>query len=221
MGEAVDAPVSVLLVDDHKMFAESLATVLGSDARIDVLGVASSAEAGQRLALQLRPRVALIDHDLPDRTGVALAIDLMAALPDLMTVMLTASTDDRVLLAAIDAGFAGFLTKDRAVAEVVDAVLATARGEALISPAQLEALLPRLSRRERTVGEDLTPRELQLLDHLARGQSNKAIAAELHLSVNTVRNYMQSLLVKLGAHSKLEAVSTAVRAGLIDYPGAR
>lgn len=221
MGEAVDAPVSVLLVDDHKMFAESLATVLGSDARIDVLGVASSAEAGQRLALQLRPRVALIDHDLPDRTGVALATDLMAALPDLMTVMLTASTDDRVLLAAIDAGFAGFLTKDRAVAEVVDAVLATARGEALISPAQLEALLPRLSRRERTVGEDLTPRELQLLDHLARGQSNKAIAAELHLSVNTVRNYMQSLLVKLGAHSKLEAVSTAVRAGLIDYPGAR
>ena len=78
-----------------------------------------------------------------------------------------------------------------------------------------------MSRTQPSVGADLTRRELQLLNHLARGQSNKAIAEELHLSVNTIRNYMQSVLAKLGAHSKLEAVSTAVREGLIDYHATR
>jgi DNA-binding NarL/FixJ family response regulator len=154
---------------------------------------------------------------LPDRDGVELTAALKAEHPDLMAVMLTASTDDRVLLGAIDAGCSGFLTKDRAVTEVVDAVLAAADGEALISPAQLARLLPRLSRREESVGSDLTKRELQLLNHLARGQSNKAIAEELHLSVNTIRNYMQSVLMKLGAHSKLEAVAIATKNGLLDH----
>jgi DNA-binding NarL/FixJ family response regulator len=213
--------VRVLLVDDHQMFVESLARVLGEDERIDVVGVAAHADDARRLAAELQPRVALVDFQLPDENGVELTGELKAQHPDLMVVMLTASTDDRVLLGAIDAGCSGFLTKDRAVTEVVDAVLAAADGEALISPAQLARLLPRLSRKHQSVGADLTRRELQLLSHLAKGQSNKAIAEELQLSVNTVRNYMQSLLLKLDAHSKLEAVSTAVREGLIDYQGAR
>jgi len=78
--------------------------------------------------------------------------------------------------------------------------------------------LPKLSRTHRAVGADLTERERELLARLAKGGTNKAIAEELHLSVNTVRNYVQSVLTKLGAHSKLEAVSTAVREGIIDYP---
>jgi DNA-binding NarL/FixJ family response regulator len=138
--------------------------------------------------------------------------------PSSMVVMLTGAEDDRVLLGAIDAGCSGFLTKDRAASEVARAVRAAASGEALISPAQLARLLPRLSSKRTEVGTDLTRRELELLIHLARGSSNKTIAAELHLSLNTVRNYVQSVLTKLGAHSKLEAVSTAVREGIIDYP---
>ncbi|MFL6204682.1 MAG: response regulator [Acidimicrobiales bacterium] len=220
MGDA-RRPVEVLLIDDHQMFVESLARVLADDDRIDVVGIASTAAEGRRLAQRHRPRVALVDFMLPDEDGVELAAGLKAADPDLMAVMLTASTEDRVLVGAIDAGCSGFLTKDRAVTEVVDAVLAAADGEALISPSQLARLLPRLSKTTQSVGADLTRRELQLLNHLARGQSNKAIAEELHLSVNTIRNYMQSVLIKLGAHSKLEAVSTAVREGLIDYQGAR
>jgi len=125
-----------------------------------------------------------------------------------------------VLLGAIDAGCSGFLTKDRAAGEVARAVRAAASGEALISPAQLARLLPRLSSKKTEVGTDLTRRELELLTHLARGSSNKAIAADLHLSLNTVRNYVQSVLTKLDAHSKLEAVATAVREGIIDYPSA-
>jgi len=213
--------IRVLLIDDHQMFVESLARVLADDGRIEVVGVASTAKEGLALAGEHRPRVAIVDFGLPDLDGVELAAALKASDPYVMAVMLTASTEDRVLLGAIDAGCSGFLTKDRAVTEVVDAVLAAAEGEALISPAQLARLLPRLSRTQPSVGADLTKRELQLLNHLARGQSNKAIAEELHLSVNTIRNYMQSVLLKLGAHSKLEAVSTAVREGLIDYHATR
>ena len=97
---------------------------------------------------------------------------------------------------------------------------AAAVGEALISPALLARLLPKLNRTRRTLGEDLSDREREILGFLARGMTNKVIAAELFLSVNTIRNHVQSVLAKLGAHSKLEAVSTAVREGIIDYPTA-
>jgi DNA-binding NarL/FixJ family response regulator len=218
MAEPGAPRVGVLIVDDHRMFAESLARLLSDEAEIEVLGVAGSGADALDMAARLRPRVVLIDYQMPERDGVQIAAEIKQHDPEVMVVMLTASTDDRVLLAAIDAGCSGFLTKDRAAAEVADAVRAAALGEALITPAQLVRLLPKLSRTQRAIGADLTDRELDLLSHLARGGTNKAIAAELHLSVNTVRNYVQSVLTKLGAHSKLEAVSTAVREGIIDYP---
>jgi len=218
MADPAVPSVGVLIVDDHRMFAESLARLLSDEADITVLGVAGSGADALDMAAGLRPRVVLIDYQMPERNGVEIAAEIKGHDPGIMVVMLTASTDDRVLLAAIDAGCSGFLTKDRAAAEVADAVRAAALGEALITPAQLARLLPKLSRTQRAVGADLTDRERDLLGHLARGGTNKAIAAELHLSVNTVRNYVQSVLTKLGAHSKLEAVSTAVREGIIDYP---
>jgi DNA-binding NarL/FixJ family response regulator len=218
MPEQRDGAVTMVIVDDHLMFAESLSRLLSDDGHITVLGAAATAEAGLALVAEVNPDVVLLDFQLPDRTGVELAADVKSANPKTMVVMLTGSTDDRVLLAAIDAGCSGFLTKDRAAAEVAEAVRAAAAGEALISPAQLARLLPKLSRTHRAVGADLTDRERELLQHLASGQTNKVIASELHLSVNTVRNYVQSVLTKLNAHSKLEAVSTAVREGIIDYP---
>jgi DNA-binding NarL/FixJ family response regulator len=123
-----------------------------------------------------------------------------------------------VLLAAIEAGCSGFLTKDRASNEVTDAVRSAAAGEALISPAMLARLLPRLSPTHRSTAIELTAREREVLEHMAKGLSNKAIADTLFHSVNTVRNYVQSTLMKLDAHSKLEAVATAVREGLVSYP---
>lgn len=155
---------------------------------------------------------------MPDQDGVELARQIKGRFPAIMVVMLTGSADDRVLLAAIEAGCSGFLTKDRAAAEVADAVRAAAQGEALISPAMLARLLPKLSRSHRSLGTDLTERERGILTLLALGRTNRVIADELRLSVNTIRNYVQSILAKLGAHSKLEAVSTAVREGIIDYP---
>lgn len=211
--------IGVVIVDDHRMFAESLSRLLSDEPDITVLGVGWTAAEAIDLLERHQPRVVLVDYVLPDRNGVELAEEVKRRRPDTMIVMLTGSTDDRVLLKAIEAGCSGFLTKDRAANEVVDAVRAAAAGEALISPAQLARLLPKLSRTHRAVGADLTDRERELLTHLASGHTNKVIAGELHLSVNTVRNYVQSVLTKLGAHSKLEAVSTAVREGIIDYPG--
>lgn len=218
MAESTAPSVGVLIVDDHRMFAESLARLLSDESEIVVLGVAGSGADALDMAARLRPHVVLIDYQMPERNGVEIAAEIKHHDPEVMVVMLTGSNDDRVLLAAIDAGCSGFLTKDRAAAEVADAVRSAALGEALITPAQLARLLPKLSRTPHAVGADLTDRERDLLAHLARGGTNKAIAAELHLSVNTVRNYVQSVLTKLGAHSKLEAVSTAVREGIIEYP---
>ena len=212
--------IRVLLVDDHRMFAESLARLLEDEPDIDVVGIALTGVDAVGLATRLCPRVVLLDYHLPDRDGVTVATDIRRLAPEIMIVMLTGTTEDRVLLSAIEAGCSGFLTKDRAASDVADAVRAAAAGEALISPALLARLLPKLSRSYRPLGADLTDRERQTILLLAQGWSNRAIACELVLSVNTVRNYVQTILTKLGAHSKLEAVSIGVREGVIDYPTA-
>jgi DNA-binding NarL/FixJ family response regulator len=213
-----DVSVSVVIVDDHRAFLDGLARILADEPDIDVLGVATDSASARSLIEQVAPKVALIDYQMPDQDGVSLAAEIKARHPDTVIVMLTGTADDRVLLAAIEAGCSGFLTKDRASAEIVNAVRAVAAGEALISPAMLARLLPKLSRTHRAIGSDLTDREREVLVELSRGSTNKVIAESLFLSVNTVRNYVQSVLMKLGAHSKLEAVATAVRQGIIDYP---
>lgn len=218
MAELEGRDISVLIVDDHRVFAESLARLLSDEEGVTVVGVVSDPCEAIDLAARLRPRVVLMDYRMPERDGIAITAEIKGKNPEIMVVMLTAATEDRVLLGAIDAGCSGFLTKDRAAAEVAEAVRAAAAGEALISPALLARLLPKLNRTQRAIGADLTDRELEILSLLARGWNNKLIAGELYLSVNTVRNYVQSVLTKLGAHSKLEAVSTAVREGIVSFP---
>lgn len=208
--------ISVLLVDDHRMFAESLARLLAEEDDIEVVGSTGSPDEAIRLVRSRRPSVVLVDYQLPDRDGAQVAAEIKAIEPATVIVMVTGSSDDRILLAAIEAGCSGFLTKDRAAHEVAAAVRGAVAGEALVDPALLARLLPRLHRGYRAAGADLTDRERTILTALAEGKSNRMIATELHLSVNTIRNYVQSVLTKLGAHSKLEAVSVAVRQGIID-----
>jgi DNA-binding NarL/FixJ family response regulator len=209
--------IRVLIIDDHRMFAESLSRLLSDEEDIDVVGVATSGTEGIELAARLQPVVVLLDYHMPDQDGVVVAAEIKQRTPDTMIVILTGAPEDRVLLSAIEAGCSGFMTKDRASEEVAEAVRVAAAGEALISPAMLARLLPKLNRTHRSLGDDLTDREREILGYLVRGYPNKTIATELFLSVNTIRNYVQSILGKLGAHSKLEAVSTAVRQGIIDY----
>eukprot|EP01032_Pedospumella_encystans_P005171 gene5171-6141_t len=129
--------------------------------------------------------------------------------------MLTASAADHVLVKALEAGASGFVSKTRSLAELTSAVRAAAAGEAVISPELLARLLPRLHRSGRPRANDLTEREREVLGLLSGGLSNAAIAAELTVSVHTVRNHIANLSAKLGAHSKLEALSIAVRDGLL------
>lgn len=211
-------PIKVVIVDDHRMFADSLARLLSEENDIEVVGVANRGAAAIDLVNSLRPDVVLLDYNMPDQDGVTIAADIKRTHPTTMVVMLTGAADDRVLLHAIEAGCSGFLTKDRAATEVAESIRGAAAGEALISPAMLARLLPKLNRSHRSLGDDLTDREIETLRLLATGLTNKAIAAEMNLSLNTVRNYVQSVLLKLNSHSKLEAVSTAVREGIIDYP---
>lgn len=218
MDEMPADEIGVVIVDDHRMFAESLARLLADEEGISVRGVGANGLEAFRLVERDRPRVLLIDYHMPDDDGVSVASKIKTRWPDTMIVMLTGDEDEQVLISAIEAGCSGFFTKDRASSEVADAVRAAAIGEALISPAQLARLLPKLHRSYRPAGVDLTERELEVLKLLASGVTNKVIAAELFLSVNTIRNYVQSILTKLEAHSKLEAVSTAVSQGIVAYP---
>jgi len=132
--------------------------------------------------------------------------------------VLTASTADNVLLAAIENGASGFLSKTRSLGEVTSAVRAAAAGESVISPELLVRLLPRFSRGKVHAPDELTEREREVLSLVAEGLSNAAIADRLVVSVHTVRNHIASLSAKLGAHSKLEALSIALRQGLLPRP---
>jgi DNA-binding NarL/FixJ family response regulator len=206
----------VLIVDDHAVFADGLAALLSGEPGIIVAGIARGVAEAGTLAATTKPDVVLMDYELLDGTGIEATAAVLARRPAASVVMLTSFSDDAVLLAAIEAGCSGFVTKHRAGREVVDAVRAAAAGEALISPALLARLLPRLRREPIRAASKLTAREMEVLELLAEGFANQAIADRLSVSHNTVRNHVQNLLTKLHAHSRLEAVATAARQGLIE-----
>jgi two-component system response regulator DevR len=210
-----ESPVRVLVVDDHEVLAASLAMVLDAEPDLKSVGVAGSLEKARSMIPTTAPDVILLDHRLPDGDGVAAIGELRALRPSAQIVVLTASAADHVLVAAIEAGASGFVSKSRSLEELTAAVRAAATGEAVISPEMLARLLPRLHRNGRNRHNDLTEREREVLALLADGLSNAAIAARLFVSVHTVRNHIANLSAKLGAHSKLEALSIAVRDGLL------
>lgn len=204
--------IRVLVVDDHDVLASSLAQVLDAEPDIVSVGTAPTLERARTLMRTAAPDVVLLDHRLPDGDGVAALGELRALRPTTAFVVLTASAADSVLVAALEAGAAGFLSKTRSLSEVTGSIRAAATGEAVISPEMLARLLPRLHHSpHRAAGQDLTEREREVLGLLADGLTNAAIAERLFVSVHTVRNHIANLSAKLGAHSKLEALSIAVR----------
>jgi DNA-binding NarL/FixJ family response regulator len=207
--------VRVLVVDDHRMFAASLAQALQSESDLLVVGQGTSISEARRLTASTTPDVVLLDHRLPDGDGVGAIAELHRIRPSAKIVVLTATTSDRLLVAAMEAGAAGFIAKTQRLDDVVDGVRAAAQGESVVSAKLLTRLLPRLRRQGGGSGAELTEREREILDLLAKGLSNADIARELTISVHTVRNHVANLSAKLGAHSKLEVLSIAVREGLV------
>jgi DNA-binding NarL/FixJ family response regulator len=209
-------PIRVLIVDDHEVLGASLAHVLDDQPDLISVGLAKNLEQARAGVRSATPDVLVLDRRLPDGDGIAAIPDLRALRPSMNVVVLTASDQDSVLVEAIEAGAAGFISKTRGLSEVTSAVRAAAAGESVISPEMLSRLLPKL-RRSSGPEPQLTRREQEVLNRVAKGMSNAAIADELTVSINTVRNHISNLSAKLGAHSKLEALSIAVQRGL--YPG--
>lgn len=215
-GERDDAaPIRILIVDDHEMFAASLSKILTDEPDLDVVDEVGTLKAALDVAAVAKPDVILLDQRLPDGDGIDIIGRLLDIEPAPQVVMLTASTADHVLIAAMEAGAAGFIDKTRSLSDVMAAVRSAAAGEALVSPRLLARLLPRLRRHEADPMWSLTEREREVLRCLAEGQSNAEIAKTMTLSVHTVRNHVANLSTKLGAHSKLEVLAIAIREGLV------
>lgn len=213
-----DERIRVVLVDDHEMFAEALGDILAREPDIAVVATASSVRQAREAVPAHKPDVVLMDFELPDGDGAAATEAVKKLRPETKVVMLTGFTDERVLIAALEAGCSGYITKSKAVEEVVAAVRAAYAGEALISADMLARLLPKLRPSSKRAGADLTRREVEVLELLAAGTPTRDIAERLVISPQTVRNHVQNILSKLHVHSKLEAVSSAVREGVIRYP---
>ena len=213
-----DEPIRVVIVEDHVMVAEGIVALLESAPDIEVVGVAGTVEDGFRFVDSRQPHVALIDYRLPDGDGIELTRAIKARWADVQVVMVTGEEGPGLLNQAIDVGCSGFIGKGRDITMVIDAIRAAAQGEAVIPPDLLARLLPRLRGAETQFGADLTAREREVLQALALGRTTKQIADELFISVVTVRNHVQNVLSKLDAHSKLEAVTIALREGLVEAP---
>lgn len=222
MPAATARRIRVLLVDDQQLLTGALTRILDREADIEVVGVAASV-AEARAAARQPVDVVLMDYRLPDGTGVEATRAIKARHPTARVVMLTAVADDETILESIQAGADGYLTKDRAVDEVVGAVRAAHAGETLLPRAVILDIARRVAAaRERTAErppiEPLTPREFEVLRALAEGLSSREICDRLFIAPNTLRTHVQNIMAKLHVHSKLEAVAFALRHRLIELP---
>lgn len=200
---------------------EGLRVALGRDG-FRVVGTAATAAEGIRMAAEHRPQVAVLDFNLPDATGSDLARWIRERSPDTAVIFLTADERDEPLLAALEAGVRGFLFKTQPSAEIAIAVRKAASGQSVLPPGRVSEVLNR-ERQKRSEEERLqrererlTPRELEILALVARGAANKEIARDLHLSLATVRWYVQQAIEKLETHSKIEAVARARELRLLE-----
>ena len=214
----------IVLVDDHQVFAETLCRALQAEDDLEVVAVATDLDGALEAVRTERPSVVVTDHRLGPAgpggaaDGIAITRAVLAELPDTAVVMLTASEDDRVLVAAIEAGCTGFVTKTQPLGDVVAAIRSASTGEALVNPTMLARVLPRLANRRTPAADKLTRREHEVLEAMSSGASNQVIAEKLFISRDTVRNHVASILQKLGAHSKLEAVAIALQRGILEPP---
>ena len=215
-------PIRVLLVEDHQLLADALAAMLSREPDIEVIGIAGTV-AEAKLMSRERLDVVLMDYRLPDGTGAEATRAIKARWPAARVVMVTALTDDETVLESIQAGADGYLTKDRAAEDVVQAVRAAHAGETLLPRSVIVEIARRVAAArergdERHVFEPLTPRELEVLRALTEGLSTPEICDQLFIAPNTLRTHVQNIMGKLRVHSKLEAVAFALRHRLVEPP---
>lgn len=204
----------VLVCDDHVMFADSLALVLRERGH-DVVGVVYSPADALRALPETAPDVCLIDLGFPAGSALGELPGLVAAAPATGFVVLTGALDSGTVGAALAAGVRGFAHKGRPADEIVGLLARVAAGEVVVAPGAAGATGSRPRDEARRLAGYLTPREREVLVRLARGENTTTLARAMKITRSTARSHVQSVLTKLGVHSRREAVIAAVRHGLV------
>jgi RNA polymerase sigma factor (sigma-70 family) len=219
----------VLVVEDHRIVAEGLVALLHDVPDFHVLGWAASVREAIVMADEGQPHVVLMDSRLPDGTGADAAASIHRRLPGVAVVFLSVDDSHDTMLAAMEAGARGYLSKTVAAAELEAAIYGAADGDMLLSAELLATLLSHqqdrhvrsgepLRRASQLASHELTSREQQVLELLAAGLDNREIARRLGITYATVRTHVRNLLEKIGVHSRLEAVVRAAEGGLLAPP---
>jgi DNA-binding NarL/FixJ family response regulator len=208
-----DATITVLLADDHPLVRRGFRRILEDDSGVVVVGEASDGDEAVRLAKLVHPQVVLIDYAMPGMNGVAATRAILREAPDTKVVVLSMHSEDTLVRHALEAGARGYVLKSAIDLDLAAVVRRAAAGEVVLDP--------RLTPSDALRGDRqsvLTPRELQVLQFICDGKSNREIAATLELSVNTVAVHRANIMNALGIHKTAELVVYAIRNGLVHLP---
>jgi DNA-binding NarL/FixJ family response regulator len=208
-----DAPpkIRVYLLDDHEVVRQGLRALLESSGDIEVVGESGSATDASHRIPALRPDVAVLDARLPDGSGIEVCRTVRAVDPSISALILTSYDDDEALFAAIMAGAAGYVLKEIKGSDLVSAIRQVAAGNSLIDPTLTARVLERVRNPPTTAPElaELTEQELKLLGYIAEGLTNRQIGERMYLAEKTVKNYVSSILAKLGLERRTQAAVLA------------
>lgn len=217
------AKIQILLVDDHALVRLGLMTLLNDQPDMEVVGEASTAAEAVAATEKLKPDVILMDIRLPGEGGIEATRQVTKRFPDSKVVMVTSFADDELILRAINAGAVGYVLKQVGNDELLRAIRAAARGEAMLDPSITTRLLTHVREADRKAQEDafrdLSDREMDVLVHLARGKTNAEIGTILSLSEKTVGNYVGNMFEKLGMKNRIELAAYAYKHHLFERIG--
>ncbi len=203
--------ISILLVDDHSLVRRGFRRMLEDENDFTVVGEASDGDEAIRLARELQPQVIVMDCALPKTSGLIATRRILEASPKIAILMLSMHSEDTLVQQALDAGARGYMLKNAVDLELATAIRRVAKGELVLAP---ELARPSALKGQRTSG--LTVRELEILQHIVAGKSNKEIADQLDLSANTVSVHRANIMDRLGIHKTAELVVYAIRNGLVN-----
>lgn len=205
--------ITVLLVDDHTLVRRGFRRMLDDDEVLEVVGEASTGAEAVQLAEKLRPQVIVMDCQLPEMNGLEATRKILAKQPETAILMLSMHSEDTLVRQALEAGARGYVLKNAIDLDLAKAIKETAAGKSVLDPQVKQAEVLKGER-----GAGLTTRELEILQHIVAGKSNKEIANDLNLSVNTVSVHRANIMDRLGIHKTAELVVYAIRNGLVNLP---
>jgi two-component system, NarL family, nitrate/nitrite response regulator NarL len=211
-----DPRVRVVVVDDHPFFRDGLSRGLINSGRIEMVGEAENGRDGLDVITAERPDVAVVDYQMPDLDGLQLLSAIIRDGIPTKVLMLSAIVDASIVYAAVEAGAAGYLSKDARRQEIIDAVLAVNRGRTVVPPELAAGLVSQIRLRAESTRPVLSPRELEVLKGFARGLSVPELGRELFLGTSTVKTHAQRLYQKLGVSDRAAAVAEGMRMGLLE-----